>query len=459
MDISVVFLAVLVLSVLGMQVGRSRAMAAAGGQARALHSRVGYYGAFMALATALPAFAVLFVWTAVEPTVIQALVRARLPADIQALQADQLSLVLTTIENLAYRNIPPSQPQAYLTAAAALMRELHATANWLMVGACVFVALSGFFLARGRITAEFRARNTVEAVVKILMIVCSSIAILTTVGIVMSMLVESLHFFAEVSPLDFFFGLVWDPRFAGAARADQTGQFGLIPLLWGTLFISFVAMLVAVPIGLLSAVYMSEYAGPKFRKAAKPLLEVLAGIPTVVYGFFALITIGPALRDIGALVGLDISSTSVLCAGLTMGIMIIPFVSSLSDDIINAVPQSLRDASYGLGATQSETIRQVVLPAALPGIVGACLLAVSRALGETMIVVMAAGIAAKLTANPFDSVTTMTVKIVAQLTGDLEFNSPQTLVAFALGLTLFVITLGLNVMALAIVRKYREKYD
>jgi phosphate transport system permease protein len=319
--------------------------------------------------------------------------------------------------------------------------------------------MGGFFLARGRITADFRARNSVEFVVKILMIVCSSIAILTTVGIVMSMLVESLHFFAEVSPLDFFLGLVWDPRFAGAARADQTGQFGLIPLLWGTLFISFVAMLVAVPIGLLSAVYMSEYAGSKFRKVAKPLLEVLAGIPTVVYGFFALITIGPALRDIGAVFGLDISSTSVLCAGLTMGIMIIPFVSSLSDDIINAVPQSLRDASYGLGATHSETIRQVVLPAALPGIVGACLLAVSRALGETMIVVMAAGIAAKLTANPFDSVTTMTVKIVAQLTGDLEFNSPQTLVAFALGLTLFVITLGLNVMALAIVRKYREKYD
>ncbi|MFN8704655.1 MAG: phosphate ABC transporter permease subunit PstC [Rhodospirillales bacterium] len=459
MDISLVFLAVLVLAVLGMQVGRSRAMAAAGGQARTLHSRVGYYGAFMALAIALPAFMVLFVWTAVEPTVIQALVRARLPAEIQALQADQLSLVLTTIENLAYRNIPPSQSRPYLTEAAALMRELHATANWLMVGVCMLVALGGFFLARGRITAEFRARNTVESVVKILMIVCSSIAILTTIGIVMSMLVESLHFFAEVSPLDFFLGLVWDPRFAGAARADQTGQFGLIPLLWGTLFISFVAMLVAVPIGLLSAVYMSEYAGSKFRKTAKPLLEVLAGIPTVVYGFFALITIGPALRDVGAIFGLDISSTSVLCAGSTMGIMIIPFVSSLSDDIINAVPQSLRDASYGLGATQSETIRQVILPAALPGIVGACLLAVSRALGETMIVVMAAGIAAKLTANPFDSVTTMTVKIVAQLTGDLEFNSPQTLVAFALGLTLFVITLGLNVMALAIVRKYREKYD
>ncbi|MBL8654884.1 MAG: phosphate ABC transporter permease subunit PstC, partial [Alphaproteobacteria bacterium] len=236
-------------------------------------------------------------------------------------------------------------------------------------------------------------------------------------------------------------------------------QFGLLPLLWGTTFISFVAMLVAVPIGVMSAIYMSEYAGPKFRAAAKPLLEILAGIPTVVYGFFALITVGPALRDIGAAVGLDISSTSVLCAGLVMGIMIIPFISSLSDDIINAVPQSLRDGAYALGATKSETIKQVLLPAALPGIVGGVLLAVSRALGETMIVVMAAGIAAKLTANPFDSVTTMTVKIVAQLTGDLEFNSPQTLVAFALGLTLFTITLGLNIVALGIVRKYRERYD
>ncbi len=225
------------------------------------------------------------------------------------------------------------------------------------------------------------------------------------------------------------------------------------------MFISFVAMLVAVPIGVMAAIYMSEYAGPKFRATAKPLLEILAGIPTVVYGFFALITVGPALRDIGAAVGLDISSTSVLCAGLVMGIMIIPFISSLSDDIINAVPQSLRDGAYALGATQSETIKQVLLPAALPGIVGGVLLAVSRALGETMIVVMAAGIAAKLTANPFDSVTTMTVKIVAQLTGDLEFNSPQTLVAFALGLTLFTITLGLNIVALGIVRKYRERYD
>jgi phosphate transport system permease protein len=257
---------------------------------------------------------------------------------------------------------------------------------------------------------------------------------------------------------DFLFGTVWDPRFS-AAGSDSSGQFGVLPLLWGTLFISFFALLVAVPVGLMSAIYMSEYANDRVRAVAKPMLEILAGIPTIVYGLFALIAFGPFLRDFGGSIGLYISANSVLTAGIVMGVMIIPFVSSLSDDIISAVPQSLRDGSYGLGATRSETIKQVVLPAALPGIVGAVLLAASRAIGETMIVVMAAGIAANLTANPFEQVTTMTVKIVSQLTGDLEFNSPQTLVAFALGLTLFVITLGLNVFALHIVRTYREQYD
>ena len=243
------------------------------------------------------------------------------------------------------------------------------------------------------------------------------------------------------------------------SRGGGEGTFGLLPLLWGTLFISFVALLVAVPIGLFAAIYMAEYANKPVRAIAKPLLEILAGIPTIVYGFFALITVGPFLRDAGAAIGLSISANSVLTAGLVMGIMLIPFISSLSDDIITAVPQSLRDGSLGLGATRSETIKKVILPAALPGIVGSILLAASRAIGETMIVVMAAGIAANLTANPFEAVTTVTVKIVSQLTGDLEFNSPQTLVAFALGITLFCITLGLNIFALHIVRKYREQYD
>jgi phosphate transport system permease protein len=275
----------------------------------------------------------------------------------------------------------------------------------------------------------------------------------------MSVLFETIHFFQLVPANEFFFGTVWDPRFSAAGSGHEVGQFGLLPLLWGTLFISFVALAVAVPVGLFAAIYMAEYASPTVRNFCKPILEILAGIPTIVYGFFALITIGPFLRDFGAVVGLDISASSVLTAGLVMGVMIIPFVSSLSDDIITAVPQSLREGSLGLGATKSETIKRVILPAALPGIVGAVLLAASRAIGETMIVVLAAGIAANLTLNPLQPVTTITVKIVSQLTGDLEFNSPQTLVAFALGLTLFVITLGLNVYALYIVRKYREQYD
>jgi phosphate transport system permease protein len=274
------------------------------------------------------------------------------------------------------------------------------------------------------------------------------------------MLFETLQFFQSVPPQEFFFGTVWDPRFSAVGReGGSQGQFGLLPLLWGTAYISFVALLVAVPVGLFSAIYMSEYAGRKVRTTVKPLLEILAGIPTIVYGFFALITFGPFVRDLGASLDFNVSATSVLTAGFIMGVMLIPFVSSLSDDIINAVPQSLRDGSLGLGATKSETIRRVVLPAALPGIAGAVLLASSRAIGETMIVVLAAGIAANLTLNMFEPLTTITVKIVSQLTGDLEFNSPQTLVAFALGLTLFVFTLGLNIYALYIVRKYREQYE
>jgi phosphate transport system permease protein len=278
--------------------------------------------------------------------------------------------------------------------------------------------------------------------------------VLTTVGIVLSLVFETLHFFTLYPAMDFLFGTVWNPQFHGGS------SLGLLPLLWGTLYVSFIALLVAVPIGLMSAIYLSEYASRRVRTVVKPLIEILAGIPTIVYGLFALITVGPMLRDYFAQpLGVGDSSSSVMTAGIVMGIMVIPFVSSLSDDIINAVPQSLRDGSLGLGATPSETIRKVVLPAALPGVVGAILLAASRAIGETMIVVMGAGAAAKLSMNPFEAMTTVTVKIVSQLTGDTEFASPETLVAFALGLSLFVITLGLNVFALYIVRKYREQYE
>jgi phosphate transport system permease protein len=353
-----------------------------------------------------------------------------------------------------------SEPEAFLISAAYDEVVYRQTSRWLLTGLAGFAVLAGFVYGFRQIRPRLRSRNTVETVVLGALIAASTVAVLTTVGIVFSVLFESIQFFRAVPAFDFFFGTVWDPRFTAAgSNANASGQFGLLPLLWGTLFISFIALLVAVPVGLYSAIYMSEYAGSRFRAVAKPVLEILAGIPTIVYGLFALITFGPFIRDTGALIGLDIAASSVLTAGIVMGIMIIPFVSSLSDDIISSVPQSLREGSYGLGATKSETIRRVVLPAALPGIVGAILLAASRAIGETMIVVLAAGIAANLTLNPFESVTTITVKIVSQLTGDLEFTSPQTLVAFALGLTLFVITLGLNVYALYIVRKYREQYE
>jgi phosphate transport system permease protein len=310
------------------------------------------------------------------------------------------------------------------------------------------------------VRADFRARNRVERAIEYLLVAASMVAILTTVGIFLSVLFEALRFFSEVSPLDFLFGLTWSPQ--TAIRTDQVGSsgaFGAVPLFAGTLLISGLAMLVAVPVGLMSAIYLAEYASRRVRAYAKPLLEILAGIPTVVYGYFAALTVGPILRQAGETLGFNVASESALGAGLVMGIMIIPFVSSLSDDVINAVPQSMRDGSYGLGATRSETIRHVVLPAALPGIVGAVLLAVSRAIGETMIVVMAAGLSANLTANPFEAVTTVTVQIVTLLVGDQEFDSAKTLAAFALGLVLFVVTLALNVIALHVVRHYREQYE
>lgn len=316
------------------------------------------------------------------------------------------------------------------------------------------VAAIGCIGAILRSSAGFRARVASEAWIKSLLIAASTIAILTTIGIVLSMLFEAMHFFRQYDWRDFFLSTAWAPNFRG------NSALGILPLLWGTLYVSFIALLLSVPVGLFAAIYLSEYAGPRMRSVAKPMIEILAGIPTIVYGLFALITIGPLLRDYFAQpLGLGDSASSVMTAGLVMGIMLIPFVSSLSDDTINAVPQTMRDGSYALGATRSETIRQVVIPAALPGIVGAVLLAASRAIGETMIVVLGAGAAARLSLNPFDAMTTITVKIVSQLTGDTDFASPETLVAFALGLTLFVITLCLNVLALVIVRKYREHYE
>lgn len=330
----------------------------------------------------------------------------------------------------------------------------------LAAAACGGLACAGVGLALRRVAPGFRARPLVEGAARGVFAACSLIAILATFGIVLSLIFETARFFDRVPVTEFLFGLTWSPQ--TAIRADQvgsSGSFGAIPVFAGTLLITAIAMIVAVPIGLLSAIYLSEYAGSRARALFKPALEILAGIPTVVYGFFAALTVGPEIRRLGEALGQGVASESALAAGLVMGVMIIPFISSLSDDVINAVPQSLREASLGLGATPSETIRRVIVPAALPGIVGAVLLALSRAIGETMIVVMAAGLAANLTANPFEAVTTVTVQIVTLLVGDQAFDSAKTLAAFALGLVLFLVTLVLNVIALQVVRRYGEQYD
>lgn len=327
-------------------------------------------------------------------------------------------------------------------------------------GVAIAVAIAGLSWGLSRVSVRYRARNHLEMFVRALLMISSGVAILTTIGIILSLVFESYRFFTLVPIHDFLFGLHWSPQIA--IREDQvasSGAFGAIPVFTGTILISALAIGVAGPVGLMAAIWMSEYAKPNVRSVVKPILEILAGVPTVVYGFFAAITFAPALREFGDLVGLSVSSESALAAGLVMGVMIIPFVSSLADDVLNAVPDSMRHGSLALGATRSETVRKVILPAALPGVVGGFMLAISRAIGETMIVVMAAGLSAKLTANPFDAVTTVTVQIVTLLTGDQEFDSAKTLAAFGLGLVLFIVTLILNVIALEVVRRYREAYE
>lgn len=437
--------------------GRNRARAIAG-QGTRMHSLPTHYGALLAIWTGLPALLLLLIWTLFEPAVIDRLVINQLPENIQQGTEVEIKLTLSKVYNLASSsglNVDDSLQPAVDHLNALRERTIGLQAMVLTV-----LILIGAAITWQRIKPDLRARVEVETVVRYLLLTSSIIAVLTTVGILASVLFEAWMFFGKVSPFEFLFGTSWSPQVA--LRADQSGSsgsFGAVPLFAGTLLISAIAMFIAVPIGLMSAIYLSEYATPFIRQYAKPALEILAGIPTVVYGFFAALTVAPFIRNMGESMGLAVSSESALAAGLVMGIMIIPFVSSLSDDVINAVPQSLRDGSYGLGATRSETIRQVVIPAALPGIVGAVMLAVSRAIGETMIVAMAAGLAANLTANPLDSVTTVTVQIVTLLVGDQEFDSPKTLAAFALGLVLFLVTLALNFFALKIVQKYREQYD
>ncbi|MBF0256110.1 MAG: phosphate ABC transporter permease subunit PstC [Gammaproteobacteria bacterium] len=447
---------------LAYQLGLKRSVASAGGHAsiRHLHSLPSYYGAYAALWCGLPALLVLGFWTAFEGNIVTSVLIGYLPEAVQQTDPQRLNLILNDIKNLAGGNIVSANVDPAMQQAAASYQDLLSISAAAKTVVVLALGILGTLWAWKRISPKFRARNAVEKTVNIFLIVCSSIAILTTLGIVLSVLFESIRFFGKVPFMDFVFGLEWSPQ--TSIRADQvgsTGAFGAIPLFAGTLLIALIAMIVAVPIGLMSAIFMAEYAGPKFRAVAKPVLEVLAGVPTVVYGFFAALTVAPLFRDLGDAMGLAVSSESALAAGAVMGIMIIPFISSLSDDVINAVPQSMRDGSYALGATKSETVRRVIIPAALPGIVGGILLAVSRAIGETMIVVMAAGLSANLTANPLEAVTTVTVQIVTLLVGDQEFDSAKTLAAFALGLMLFVVTLVLNIIALRVVRKYREQYE
>ena len=450
----------LALSVFAYYLGRRRAFAMAGGRSRSLHSRPGYYGAYVALWCAIPALGVFAVWLLAQPAVTESIVISALPEALRNLGPDRMSLLLNDIRNAADGTIPADAAAPHVAAAAAHLNRLDATGNGALAVLTIVLALAGLAFARTRLAPTLRARNQVERTIDILLIACSSIAILTTVGIVLSLVFESIRFWAKIPFFDFVLGIEWSPQ--TALRDDQvgaTGVFGAIPLFAGTMLITLIAMLIAVPVGLLSAIYLSDYADLRVRGAVKPVVEILAGIPTVVYGFFAALTVAPLLREVGESIGLDVASESALAAGTVMGIMIIPFISSLSDDVMNAVPQSLRNGSLAMGATKSETIKRVILPAALPGIFAAFLLAVSRAIGETMIVVMAAGLAANLTANPFEAVTTVTVQIVTLLIGDQEFDSAKTLAAFALGLVLFVITLAMNVVALHVVRKYREQYD
>ncbi|MGX9354256.1 phosphate ABC transporter permease subunit PstC [Roseobacteraceae bacterium S113] len=490
MPLTWLILSVLTLALVGFVMGRARAIQSAGGDPRALHSLPNYYGSNVAMWIIVPAMGLLIVWLLAQPFYANSRVAALLPET--AVSGERtLGLVMSDVRRvadgldvaIAQGAIAPDAARALDTEdmdiremlagvgvalgsdvtpevlmAAQRTRAINATGGTLMTLAVIAAALAGFAYAYLRTHKDMRARNLVEQGIMAILIFAASIAILTTIGILFSLIFNTIEFFRLYPAADFFFGTEWAPSFSGRGGASE---LGVLPLLWGTLYISLIALLVSVPIGLFAAIYLSEYAGPRVRAVAKPMLEVLAGIPTIVYGLFALLTVGPMLvRVFGDdTLGWMQGGTAVMTAGLVMGIMLIPFVSSLSDDIINAVPQAMRDGSYGLGATQSETIKQVVLPAALPGIVGAILLAASRAIGETMIVVLGAGAAARLSLNPFEAMTTVTAKIVSQLTGDSDFASPEALVAFALGTTLFVLTLALNVLALYIVRKYREQYE
>ena len=440
--------------------GRTQAVSVGRGHVERLNSQPNYHGYYLAMATIGPAAIILILYSLFGESLVRSQIASELPQRIRDLGTIELGQYIDRLaEQVARRGSEPTG-NALFDAAAARYTDLLGLSRIVGMVLALGAGALGFFFARRRLSVQFRARARVEDGIKFLLFLCAAIAILTTVGIVASLFFEALRFFSRVPVLSFIFGTEWNA---------QTGaDFGAIPLFFGTFMIAFLAMLVAAPIGLLSAIYLSEYASPRFRSIVKPILELLAGIPTVVYGFFALQFVAPLVRGAATWINslpfvaddfLAAQPTSALAAGIVMGIMIIPFVSSLSDDVINAVPQTLRDGAYAMGATKSETVKHVVMPAALPGVIAALLLAVSRAIGETMIVVMAAGQRAQITPDPTADLTTITVQIVALLTGDTEFDSAKTLSAFALGFVLFIVTLGFNLIALRVVQKYREKYE
>jgi phosphate transport system permease protein len=453
------FAVLLILAIFGYVLNRQAATGIRAGDVQ-LHSLPGYHGLYSLLSVLVPAVVVIVLWLAFQGPVINGLVMGGLPDGVlDGLDTGGRQLVQAEITSIAGGRVF-GEPEVWKTEAAERLVGLRSTSAWALLAVVAGLSLVILTLARRRVGADFRARHGVERIVSGLMIFCSTVAIFTTVGIIAALLFESLRFFSMVPVSEFLFGTNWEPQIPireGQVAAE--GAFGWLPVILGTIVITVVALVLAIPVGLLSAIYLNEFAPSKLRAVAKPVLEILAGVPTVVYGFFAILVVAPAIRAFGASVGIPVSPNTALAAGGVMGIMLIPFISSFTDDALSAVPKSLRDGALALGATRAETVTGVLFPAAIPGIVGGILLAVSRAIGETMIVVMAAGLIASMTINPLDSVTTVTVQIVTLLIGDTSFDNPKTLAAFALGLMLFIVTLVINVAALRIVRKYREAYD
>lgn len=450
---------VLVAALAAFLIGRYRAVVVSSGDPSTLHSRPGYHGTYSFLWAALVGFGFLILTTIASNYFVTSSLLTTIADRAPDAPYIEHQLILSDAKALATGRVASASDSLRQEIAADYTSKANVW-GWVRI----ILVIGGVLLAIGytqkNISRDWRARNHSERVVQIILATMAAIAVLTTVGIVLSLIFETLNFFDKINwRIDkYLFGTTWSPLSGVHSGEMDADRVGAIPLFAGTLLITMIAMLVAVPVGLFAAIYLSDFASPRVRSVVKPMLELLAGIPTVVYGFFAAITVAPFFRNTGDAIGLSIASESALVAGLVMGIMIIPFISSLSDDVINAVPQALRDGSFGLGATKAETIKQVILPAALPGIVSAALLGFSRAVGETMIVVMAAGQGANLTANPFEAVTTVTVQIVMLITGDTEADTAAG-PAFTLGFTLFCITLLMNIFAQRIVARYREMYD